>query len=358
MGTNKMYYSFKINNQLFDNETIHSLIQELLSNDKEYLNDIGKFLREWFSDKNYIIVQTSGSTGKPKPIKLYKEQMQNSALATGTYFNLKKDTKALLCLSTNYIAGKMMLVRAIVLGWDIYLAPTTSNPLENFNDTFDFCAMVPLQVESSLSNLSAVKKLIIGGGVVSPQLYKKIQFVNTDCFATYGMTETITHIAVKKLNNFFNNELKEGTPNFKTLPDVTISKDNRNCLVINAPKLSDSLVVTNDIVKIISEFEFEWLGRLDNVINSGGVKLFPEQIEKKLSKVISQRFFVTGIEDEKLGEKLVLLLESSQNILFNKNDFKSCGLNKFEYPKEVYCINKFLETETGKILRKDTLNLI
>ena len=132
----KIVYSFKINNCLYTSKTIQVLISKLVVNEKEYLNDVGNFLSEWFSDEKYIIVKTSGSTGKPKPIKLLKEHMVNSALATGAYFNLEKNTKALLCLSTNFIAGKMMLIRAIVLGWDIHLAPTSSNPLEKFKGYF------------------------------------------------------------------------------------------------------------------------------------------------------------------------------------------------------------------------------
>ncbi len=351
-------YSFKINNCSYTSKTIQVLISKLLANDKEYLNDVGIFLGEWFSDEKYIIVKTSGSTGKPKLIKLLKEHMVNSALATGAYFNLEKNTKALLCLSTNYIAGKMMLIRAIVLGWNIHLAPTSSNPLENLKETFDFCAMVPMQVESSFNKLNIVKNLIIGGAAVSQNLQDKLLKVTTNCYATYGMTETITHIAVKKLNNFKQVDFSNNTSNFKTLNNVFISKDERDCLVINAPKLSTDTVITNDIVKIISNNEFEWLGRYDNVINSGGIKLFPEQIEKKLSKTLSNRFFVIGKKDQQLGEKLVLLIESSTKIELRKSDYLNCNLDKYEMPKEVFFVDKFIETETGKIKRKESLNLI
>lgn len=167
------------------------------------------------------------------------------------------------------------------------------------------------------------------------------------------MTETITHIAVKKLNNFVSSSKKKAT--YKTLPNVQLSQDNRNCLIIDASKVSEEKVVTNDVVRLISKTEFEWLGRYDNVINSGGVKLHPEKIEEKLSKIISNRFFVIGVSDKILGEKLVLVIEGEKcNIILNE----AKNLTKYETPKEIYFVNEFVETETKKIQRKKTLDLV
>jgi O-succinylbenzoic acid--CoA ligase len=354
---------FKLNNTSF------ATVDELLFYTAKYSDKIHHFLQEWFSEKDYVIVHTSGSTGTPKAIKLQKKQLQNSAVATGDFFKLKEKTSALLCLPIEYIAGKMMLVRAVTLGWHLDVILSNSNPLKQHLTSYDFSAMVPLQVENSIEKLHQIKKLIVGGGAVSNSLQEKLQEVTTEVFATYGMTETITHIAVKKLNNFASPI--ESTPKkslhtafYEILPNTTIYKDERNCLVIKNTSISDKVIFTNDVVALISETQFEWLGRFDNVINSGGIKLHPEKIETELSKIIGQRFFVAGIKDEKLGEKLVLLIESAGDKSIKSPDqlnseMKNSKLfSKFEIPKEIHFIDRFSETETKKIHRKKTLDLI
>ena len=212
-----------------------------------------------------------------------------------------------------------------------------------------------------MHRLDLITTLIVGGGVVSYDLEKEIQSLPTKIYATYGMTETITHIAVKPLN-VISSEVERS--HYKTLPNVSISIDSRNCLVIEAPKVSDETVITNDIVDIISDTEFQWRGRFDNVINSGGVKLYPEEIEKKLSPYISERFFVAGVSDEILGEKLVLLIEGSENLVIQSQDFEiiqnleDAVLDKYEFPKKIFFLAQFIETETGKIQRSETLKRI
>ncbi len=344
-----IHKNFTLNNTSFNSE------KELLAYAMDLPEEVRSFLEEWFHKDAFVVVQTSGSTGIPKSIQLKKEYMINSAIATGEFFNIRENTTALLCLSVNYIAGKMMLVRALVLGWNLDIVAPVSNPLLQVDKEYDFTAMVPLQLQNSLNNLHKVKKLIVGGGVVDNSLLNKIQKINTQIFATYGMTETITHIAVKQLNH-----VKE-TPNFyKVLPNVIIYKDRRNCLVIKASKVAKELIITNDVVQLISEKQFEWLGRYDNVINSGGIKLHPEKIEKKLDAIINERFFVAGVFDVKLGEKLILVIEGT---IFEKEELEEnilnlSLLNKFEIPKEIYFVNHFIETETKKIQRKKTLDLI
>lgn len=355
---NNFHNSFQLNSNSFTS------VDELLTFTESFYQDIHHFLNDWFSKNNVIIVKTSGSTGVPKEIPLQKKYMMNSALATGSYFDLKENTTALLCLPIEYIAGKMMLIRALTLGWHLDIIEANSNPLKAISKEYDFGAMVPLQVENSIDKIHQIKKLIVGGGVVSNQLQKKLQSISTEVFATYGMTETVTHIAVKELNNF--TSLRERITKqsiskafYQTLPGVEIYKDQRNCLVINAPKVSNETIFTNDVVDLISDTQFEWLGRFDNVINSSGIKLHPEKIEEKLAKIINQRFFVAGISDEKLGEKLVLIVESvisteMKKRLTNKiQNLKS--LTKFEIPKEIYFLEEFIETETKKIQRKKTL---
>ncbi|WP_440121952.1 AMP-binding protein [Tenacibaculum sp. Ill] len=337
--------SFQLNGISFSSE------DELLTFSKTINDSIYQFLSDWFNTNDFVIVQTSGSTGKPKPISLKKEFMINSAKATGAFFNLEENTTALLCLSTDYIAGKMMLVRALTLGWSIdVVAPTSKVEIVK---NYDFSAMVPLQLRSSLENIHIIKKLIVGGGVVANDLIKIIEDKSTEIFATYGMTETITHIAVKKLNNVISNDSEKS--HYKVLPNVQLSQDNRNCLVIDAFKVSEEKVVTNDVVRLISKTEFEWLGRYDNVINSGGVKLHPEKIEEKLSKVIPNRFFVTGIPDQKLGERLILVIEGEKDSVILNKVRNLLGLTKYEIPKGIYFVDKFIETETKKIQRKKTL---
>jgi len=251
----------------------------------------------------------------------------------------------------------MMLVRALTLGWQLDVVQPVSNPLQNLNKIYDFSAMVPLQLQNSLGIINKVKKVIVGGGVVSASLQKEIQDKETKIFATYGMTETITHIAVKKLNHFITNpEQNENKVNeesvYKVLPNVIVSIDERNCLLIQAPNLSKHPIKTNDVVDLITNTEFRWLGRFDNVVNSGGIKLHPERIEEKLASLIQQRFFVAGIKDERLGERLILVVEGGAK----EYDFSLINyLNKYEIPRDVYFIDKFIETNTEKIQRFKTL---
>ena len=357
MNCIKLHKNFKLNGKSFTNE------EDVLVFSKHKLPDLYTFLKDWFDETSIVKVKTSGSTGKPKTIELQKKHMVNSALATGAFFDLQEKTTALLCLSADYIAGKMMLVRALVLGWSIDIVEPSSNPLLSIKKNYDFSAMVPLQLENSLSELYRIKTLIVGGAPVSNTILKKLQDLSTAVFATYGMTETSTHIAVKLLNKdamSLRGGMTWQSQNYKTLPNVNISIDTRNCLIIKAPKISDTVINTNDIVEIISKTEFKWLGRYDNVINSGGIKLIPEQIEKKLASVIDHRFFVTGISDERLGEKLVLVVEAlSLKTEALKLELKNLtSLDQFEIPKEIYAVKAFVESETKKIQRQKTLDLI
>jgi O-succinylbenzoic acid--CoA ligase len=205
--------------------------------------------------------------------------------------------------------------------------------------------MVPLQAQNSLKELKNVKKMIIGGVKVNDALEKQLAKLPTIAYETYGMTETITHIAAKRV----------GEKAFTVLPEVTISYDDNNCLVIHAPRISNEIIVTKDIVELVNENQFVFLGRFDNVINSGGIKLIPEQIEAKLTDAISQRFFVAGKPDEKLGEKLILIIEGQQQPI-DESIFAT--LDKYEKPKEVVFVDKFKETENGKLIRAATLEMI
>lgn len=282
--------------------------------------------------------------------------MINSALATGKFFELPAGSTALMCLPANFIAGKMMLIRAMVLGWELDLVPPSSNPLDQVFKTYDFCAMTPFQLDNSLGRLHLIKKLIVGGGAVSSPLQKMVQGLNTRVYETFGMTETVSHIAARRLNP---DKPKAKPIPFKVFPDVAISTDSRGCLVIKAPKLADDTIVTNDVVEIITFKKFLWKGRYDNVVNSGGIKLFPEEIEWKLNPIIDRRFFVTGLPDDALGQKLVLFVEAdfSEELIgeLQKDIEELETLDKYEVPKKIYLIQKFEETSNGKIHRENTV---
>lgn len=352
---NKIHPKFKLNGTSYQFNELKEVACDLVKEGKPYEQAIGDFLSYWLDNKLTLEVKTSGSTGTPKIIILQKQQMVNSALATGEYFDLKPRNTALLCLSADYIAGKMMLVRAMVLGLELDYMEPSSNPLIGLSINYDFAAMVPLQLEESLGEIERVNTLIVGGAPISEILQEKVQGKSTAIFETYGMTETITHVAVKSVTQ----AVEFSQSHFKALPNVTFAKDDRDCLVISASKVSDHLIITNDIANLISETEFEWLGRYDNVINSGGIKLVLEQIEGKLAPLIRNRYFVTGIPDDKLGQKLVLVVEGEVNpkkLIENIKDFAK--LENFETPKSIYVLSKFIETETGKIRRNENIEIL
>jgi O-succinylbenzoic acid--CoA ligase len=333
---------FKFNELPMDRKDLCQLAETLLDSDAHYENSLGEFLLNWLDDSQYIEMNTSGSTGNPKCIRIKKQVMVNSAIATGIFFGLKPEDKVLNCLSAKYVAGKMMVVRSIILGLDMDFVAADSLPLKNNKTNYEFVAMVPLQVEESLNDLKLVKKLIIGGAQIDPLLEEKLIPLSTQTYATYGMTETVSHIALRKI----------GEKQYTVLPNVTIDVDDRNCLVIDAPDILDQKIVTNDLVELISPTQFIFLGRADNIINSGGIKFFPEQIEKKIAPFMNGRFFIIGKPDVKLGEKLVLVIEGKEQPL--DSDIFS-NLSQYEKPKEIIFVPKFKETETGKIIRKESL---
>lgn len=351
-----IHFRFKFNGFHPSIDELKEIGYSLIKEGALFEQAIGDFLLDWLDEKPVIKVKTSGSTGIPKSILLKKSQMVNSALATGDFFGLSPGDSALLCLPCDFIAGKMMLVRAMVLGLELDYVEPSSNPLEYNSNSYDFCAMVPLQLQKSLGQLKRIRIVLVGGASVSNALKKKVEHESTTIFETYGMTETITHVAVRKIHPIPPSVVETF---FETLPGVTVSTDSRDCLVINAPGICDDELITNDMVDLVSETEFKWLGRYDNIINSGGIKLIPEQIEAKLAQIITERFFVSGLPDEKLGQKLILLVEGEMdpNHLL-QGIISSRVLNKFEVPKAIYAVSKFIESDNGKILRHETLKIL
>ncbi len=308
-----------------------------------------KFLKQWFDSSPTVTVQTSGSTGVPQEISLEKQAMKASALATGQFFNLGPGSKVWINLSANYIAGKMMWVRALELGWDVYLKLS-----KGFS--YDFTALVPLQVyKMDEVQLNQFDQILIGGGAFRLEYLNQFQNLKSKVFSSYGMTETISHIAIQTV-------YPEYRSYYQCLEGVEIGLDARSCLWIFANRLNSNKIQTNDIAKIISGSKFQWLGRFDNVINSGGVKLFPEALEKRYSTYSDVNFFFAGEKDNELGTRLILILEGQGNSrITNDSDkslFKELGFTDFEIPKRIYFLNKFLFTETKKIQRSKTLDLL
>ncbi|MDY0104216.1 MAG: AMP-binding protein [Lentimicrobium sp.] len=331
----------------------------LLSNDNEpWKKDLGNFILDWLSPENEIIVNTSGSTGTPRPIHHSKQAMVASARATGEFLGLKAGESALLCLSAKTIAGMMMVVRTMVLKMNLMMATPDGHPLSHLaGDTIpDFTAMVPAQVYNSINAvkdmkiLSRIPKLIIGGGEINPALEQQMIALPNAIYATYGMTETITHVALRKINGANRSDF------FWTLPGIKLETDERGCLVITAPRILTEPIVTNDLVELKTNNQFRWLGRFDNIINRGGQKIIPEEVEQKISGIITSRYFISAAKDDKFGEVPVLIIESkeindiSKRLLLNQ---LKLALGR-EAPSKIYTIVRFSETGSGKINRRAT----
>lgn len=323
----------------------------------EFETKVLDFIKEWFSESKTVKIQSSGSTGNPKIFDIEKSKMLNSAEMTCDFLDLKEGNLALLCLPIEYISGKMMVVRSISRKLKLKIAPTSLNPLENINSKIDFCAMTPLQVENSLEKIHLIKNLIIGGAAVSETLKQKISQTlkssnfQTKIFETYGMSETLSHIALKQVY-----------PNqedwFTVFEGVDISLDERGCLKIFAPKLNSDILQTNDLVEINDKKHFRFLGRIDNVINSGGAKIFPEELEKLVKKEIPNEIVFLGLEDEKLGQKLVLVIErkSDENLKFKIQNLEF--QKSFHKPKEIIFVEQIPRTPNGKVNRIELKKLI
>jgi O-succinylbenzoic acid--CoA ligase len=341
-----IHKSFKLNSKNYNKEELISFAYKNIENNNTNSIYLSEFILELFNINTFILCKTSGSTGKPKNIKLEKKALVNSTYMTRDYFNLTPGLSAISFLPMNFIAGKMMLVRAMVLGLDLHLFAPTSNPSKFIDKKYCFSAMTPMQASNSINKLKYINTLILGGSNTSKELSLKILSKKVKYYETYGMTETATHIAIKKVS-------KQDVSNnsFRVLKGVTITANKNNCLVIEAPHICVNKLITNDVVEIISNSQFCFIGRKDNVINSGGVKLVPEKIEYKLSRFIAEKFIISSVKDELLGSKVVLIIESKKYKL--KEDIFKC-LDKFEIPKKIYFIDNFSYTSTNKIDRLKT----
>ncbi|MCL1669995.1 AMP-binding protein [Elizabethkingia ursingii] len=325
---------------------------ESLKPQNDFEVKVKDFLSEWFSDSETVEVQTSGSTGVPKKFPIEKSRMLNSAEMTCNFLNLKEGDTALLCLPVEYISGKMMIVRSFLRRLELTITEPKLDPLKNIEKPVRFCAMTPLQVENSLDKIHLIENLIIGGAAVSESLKEKLSDIleskqtTSKIYETYGMSETLSHIGLKRI-------YPEGEDYFTLFDGVDISLDDRGCLRISAPKINAELLQTNDIVDVLNAKQFRFLGRADNVINSGGAKIFPEQLEALVKKSIPNETVFLGIPDEVLGQKLVLVIEGDENEVLRSQILDVKFEKPFHKPKEIVFVAEIPRTPNGKINRND-----
>lgn len=328
------------------------------------------FLSEWNNGSDRVLVHTSGSTGKPKPMMVEKKRMLNSARITCDFLGLKPGDSALLCMSLDYIAGKMVVVRSIERHLHLISVSPSGHPLKNINEEITFAAMVPMQVYNTLQvpeereRLTHIRHLIIGGGAIDASLEKELQALpgNIAIWSTYGMTETLSHIALRRING------TEASEWYQPFDSVKISQTEEGCLVIDAPLVCSETLVTNDIVEIesyiynkVEKLRFRIKGRKDNVICSGGIKIQIEEVEALLKPHLEKPFMLAKKKDEKFGEIAVLLTEDEdlkkveatiRRLLSGKSDDSNKSSesksHKYWIPREYLHVDHLPLTETGK----------
>lgn len=312
---------------------------------KEYYD----FLSEWYNDSPTVEVQTSGSTGEPKIISIRKEPMIESAQLTNSFLGLKAGDKALLCMPLQYIGAKMMVVRSLVGDLELIVRKPSGHPLSDVDISFDFVSMTPQQVYNSLQipgekeRLQQAKNLIIGGAAIDPFLEKEIQSFPNPVYSTYGMTETVSHIALRRLNG------EQASKYYIPFPSVKLSLSEKETLVIEAPFVYNGKIITNDVAELREDGSFKILGRIDNVINTGGIKIQIESVENKLKEILSSHYVITSIPDPKFGEAVVLLTEKEideRALTLTRN-----ALSAYEYPKYILSVDRIPLTNNGKIER-------
>lgn len=308
---NQEINGFTINGNFYPKDELISFCREEISANKntDWKLDVYRFILDFLDDADFISQQTSGSTGTPKTVQLSKQAMLNSAKMTCEFFHLKKEQVAVLCLPIKYIAGKMMVVRALLAGLNLVLIEPAGTPDFSEIERVDFCAMVPMQALNLLeqSEWPEIKTLILGGAETGIGLAEKLQKVKTEVFETFGMAETTSHIALKRING------KNPEQFFTTLPGIKISLDERDCLEIEVPFLQNK-IITNDIIELISENNFRLIGRFDTIINSGGIKIQPEILEKHMEEILQMPCAISGSPNELLGQEIVLIVETIESL--------------------------------------------
>lgn len=347
MSTDKI----QINSKFFSVEDLQQQLKD--ENLPDWEKSIDDFIVNWFDETDFILQQTSGSTGIPKEIKLKKSAMVASAQKTIDFFQLKPNNTAWLCLPIDYIAGKMMVVRAIVGKLNLLITKPEGTPSLP-GQPVDFVAMIPLQLQKIISQkagIDSIRQLIVGGAAVSDTLKKSLQGLSTKIYATYGMTETCSHIALQRING------PKPDEHFQLLDGIQISTNEKHCLIIKAPQLSAEELETTDLVEIISQKSFRLLGRADHVINSGGIKISPEQLETQINAIIHRECLIVPLEDDLLGQKMVLVLEKNEKAADAEELLKKIKniVGKHHTPGSVYYVNEFPRNDSMKINRKEVI---
>jgi len=326
-------------------------LEKLNSITAKWQLDIWNFLLNWINESTAIQLKTSGSTGEPKIIEVRKSTLIFSAEQTIQYFQFKENEKWLLCLPAAFVGGQMILVRAILSKSQVWAVEPKIDLAEMTVD-FDFASMIPMQVEKYIQNNVQLKisKILIGGASISTSLENKLKYIkNISFYASYGMTETVSHIALRKVNG------EDSSIYFSGLKNILLGKDDRGCLTIYNRNYSENVLITNDLVEFDTYERFKIIGRIDNIINSGGLKIIPEEIELRISEIVTQRIMIIGIPDEVTGEKPILLMEGEEldkgTLLLLKNYLLE-NIDKKKIPKEIVFMNRLEETANGKLDRK------
>lgn len=332
-----------INGILYSRDSILNTVE----GEQPFSNDLLSFLKEWFNDSPYILVQTSGSTGVPKQIEVEKVRMLQSAKLTCNFLGLKGGDSALLCMNLKYIGAKMVVVRSLFAGLDLVPIEASGYPLKEIEITV-FAAMTPMQVYNSLQDnkqrekLRRIRHLIIGGGAVDATLSNDLANFPHAIWSTYGMTETLSHIALRRING------KSASEWYTPFEGVAISLSENQTLKIEAPLITQEVLVTNDVAEINEQGQFRILGRIDNIINSGGIKIQIEEVERLLSKSLSGEYMITSAQDTKFGEAVVLLVK---NGIYTSSQIHSiCKelLPPYWIPKAIFLLDTLPYTETNK----------
>lgn len=348
-----------INGQSFTEEELAVLIAEKRSSASlpDWEAELYTFIKEWFSNSETIQTQTSGSTGDPTSIELPKAVMIQSARRTIEYFDLQEGNRILLSLPCRFIAGKMMVVRAIVGKMNLVTVDPSSELEILESQSFDFGAMVPNQVFKLLSSdlgkhrLQNIRNLLIGGAAIPASLELPISQLKRRVVSTYGMTETASHIAIRELSGDTRSDI------YHCLAGISVTLGKNDCLQIHVPKQNEPLQ-TNDVAQVLSPTSFRILGRADEVIISGGIKYFPQTIERKLELLMSERFVISSQPDDPLGERLVLVIEGQPTDIEEIKQKAAQLLSPFERPRSVYFLDTFPQTPNGKLKRNQIKQLI
>lgn len=346
----KIHNRFLLNGYFYSRDELKQVAYDFIKEGDQYEYFLGDFLLDWLDQSDYIYLKSSNNESENKKILFDKQSLVNSAISTGNFFGVTVGDSALHCLPVNYIAGKMMLIRAMILGLEIDLISPSKNPFYKNQKIYDFVAMTPTQAFHSLPELEKVRKLIIGGAYVSVALQKALLNAKVNAFETYGMMETLSHIAVRNM--------EDPISEFRCLPEFQVRQDERKCLVIDAPKLKIENLITNDEVEVFDSKHFRLIGRIDNMIEIGSLKLNPEQIERKLSENFSFHYFIDTYSDSPSNKKLVLVVKFDKKIKLEKihQQIKNCvSLEDYEIPKAIVCFENFIQTHSGKIKRKSTM---